>query len=204
MIIGITGSSSCGKTTVSQILKQKYHAHLIIADEIAKDLSKKGTMYLSTIVKKFGEDILLPDGQLNRKKLADIIYHDSKKRDILNQCTFGFIVKEIEKKIQNIYQKDKNSLIVIDAPLLFEANLQKSCDTTIAVILPDTELQIKRIMKRDQINRKEAIARLNAQPSNEFYEKRCDYVLINDENLEKIEKQLHVILSSFEYMLEEN
>ena len=76
MILGITGSSGAGKSTVCEILEKDYHAKVINADKIAKKLSKKGTEYLSKIAQNFGTDILLENGELNRKKLADIIYQE--------------------------------------------------------------------------------------------------------------------------------
>lgn len=187
MILGITGSSGAGKSTVCEILEKKYNSQTINADKIAKQLSKKGTNYLQEIVQNFGNDILLENGELDRRKLANIIYSSSSKRDELNNITFKYIKNEIKSQIQ----KSKNNLIAIDAPLLFEANLQELCDKTIAVISEDRELQIQRIIKRDNIDKEHAVARLNAQHLNEFYIQNCDTTLINNETLEKqIEKLL--------------
>ena len=181
MILGITGSSGAGKSTVCEILERKYNSQTINADKIAKQLSIHGTNYLQEIVQKFGNDILLEDGELDRKKLANIIYSNPKKRDELNNITFKYIKSEIKSQIE----KSNNNIIAIDAPLLLEANLQEICDRTIAVISVDRDLQIKRIIKRDNIDKEHAIARLNAQHPNEFYMKSCDNTLINNETLEK-------------------
>ena len=208
MVIGITGSSGAGKSTVCEILKNKYGAKIINADKIAKDLSQKGTAYLAEIVRKFGQEILLENGELNRRKLAEIIYHNEEKRELLNNCTFKYICKEIEKQIKdytNSYKNEKlnnyenllknNELIIaIDAPLLFEANAQDICDITIAVISQNKEDQINRIIKRDNINRSHAIARINAQKSNDFYKNKCNYTIINDNKLLDLESQIDNIL----------
>ena len=187
MILGITGSSGAGKSTVCEILERKYNSQTINADKIAKQLSKKGTNYLQEIVQNFGNDILLQNGELDRKKLANIIYSNSDKRDELNNITFKYIKNEIKDQIT----KSENNIIAIDAPLLLEANLQEICDKTIAVISEDRDLQIQRIIKRDSIDKEHAIARLNAQHPNEFYIQNCDDTLINDETLEQqIEKLL--------------
>ncbi|MEE1531002.1 MAG: dephospho-CoA kinase [Clostridia bacterium] len=187
MILGITGSSGAGKSTVCEILERKYSSQTINADKIAKQLSKQGTSYLQEIVQNFGDDILLEDGELNRRKLANIIYSNPEKRDELNNITFKYIKNEIKEQIA----KSNNNIIAIDAPLLLEANLQEICDKTIAVISEDRNLQIKRIIKRDNIDKEHAIARLNAQHPNEFYIQNCDNTLINDETLEQqIEKLL--------------
>lgn len=189
MILGITGSSGAGKSTVCEILERKYNSQTINADKIAKQLSKQGTSYLQEIVQNFGNDILLKNGELDRRKLANIIYSNSSKRDELNNITFKYIKDEIKEQIA----KSDNNIIAIDAPLLLEANLQKICDKTIAVISKDRNLQIKRIIKRDNIDKEHAIARLNAQHPNEFYIKNCDNTLINDETLEQ---QIEKLLSS--------
>ena len=187
MILGITGSSGAGKSTVCEILERKYNSQTINADKIAKQLSKKGTKYLQEIVQNFGNDILLENEELDRRKLADIIYSDSNKRAKLNNITFKYIKNEIKKQIA----KSDNNIIVIDAPLLFEANLQEICDKTVAVISKDRDLQIQRIIKRDNIDKEHAVARLNAQHPNEFYMQNCNNTLINNETLEnQIEKLL--------------
>ena len=187
MILGITGSSGAGKSTVCEILERKYNSQTINADKIAKQLSKQVTSYLQEIVQNFGNDILLQNGELDRKKLANIIYSNSDKRDELNNITFKYIKNEIKDQIT----KSENNIIAIDAPLLLEANLQEICDKTIAVISEDRDLQIQRIIKRDSIDKEHAIARLNAQHPNEFYIQNCDDTLINDETLEQqIEKLL--------------
>ena len=180
MVIGITGSSGAGKTTVCKILKQKYNFKIIVADDIAKEFSKKGTQYTKDIIKELGVDILLKNGELDRKKIADIIYNDEIKRKKLNKCTFKYIVEEIKKQIGN--QKDYN--IALDAPLLFESNLDKICNTTVAIINENIEQQVDRIMKRDNITKNEAIARIKKKKTNEFYINNCNYKIINNDDLD--------------------
>ena len=142
MIIGITGSSGAGKSTICEILQEKYNAKIITADKIAKELSQKGTKYLQKIVEQFGQEILLENGELNRKKLANIIYYNSQKREELNNCTLKYICEEIKKQIDEYINNYKGSnesetkklIIAIDAPLLFESNLDKICDAVVGVI----------------------------------------------------------------------
>ena len=104
-IIGVTGSSGAGKDTLCEILENKYNAEIVDADKIARELSKKGTMYLQSIVESFGSGIVDRKGELNRKKLASIIYEDDKKREELNKLTFIYVVDEIKKRINKIKKK---------------------------------------------------------------------------------------------------
>lgn len=193
MIIGITGSSGAGKSTICEALKKNYKAKIINADKIAKKLSKKGTSYIIDIIKKFGKDIVDEEGELKRKKLAEIIYSDPKKREELNNCTFKYIKKEIEKEIKKI---DEDTIAVIDAPLLFESELNKICDKAIGVI-SKKELQIERIVARDNIDYEQAEKRLAAQQTNEFYIKNCDDIIENNNNLVNVEKVIQDILEKY-------
>ena len=169
-IIGVTGSSGAGKDTLCEILEDKYNAEIIDADKIAKELSKKGTMYLQSIVNNFGSSIVNRQGELNRKKLASIIYE---------------VVDEIKKRINKI----KKKIIVINAPLLFESNLNQICDFVICVIA-DKKVQIERIMERDNIKEEEAEKRLNMQNTNDFYIENSDYVIHNKGDIKDLAKQL--------------
>ena len=184
-IIGVTGSSGAGKDTLCEILENKYNAEIVDADKIARELSKKGTMYLQSIVESFGSGIVDRKGELNRKKLASIIYEDDKKREELNKLTFIYVVDEIKKRINKI----KKKIIVVNAPLLFESNLDQVCDFVIAIIA-ERKVQIERIMKRDNIKAEEAEKRLNMQNTDEFYIENADYIIHNKGDIKDIEKQL--------------
>ena len=184
-IIGVTGSSGAGKDTLCEILENKYNAEIVDADKIARELSKKGTMYLQSIVESFGSGIVDRKGELNRKKLASIIYEDDKKREKLNKLTFIYVVDEIKKRINKI----KKKIIVVNAPLLFESNLDQVCDFVIAIIA-ERNVQIERIMKRDNIKADEAEKRLNMQNTDEFYIENADFIIHNKGDIKDIEKQL--------------
>lgn len=184
MVIGITGSSGAGKSTICEILEIKYNVKVLNADKIARRLSKKGTNYTNDIVEKFGNDILDEDGELKRGRLAEIIYNDAEKRKELNNCTFKYIREEIEKEI-----KDDDTIYIIDAPLLFECELDKICDKIIGVI-SKKEFQLDRIVARDNIDYESAEKRLQAQEVNEFYIQRCDRIIENNNDFAHIAQEV--------------
>lgn len=192
-VIGVTGSSGTGKSTICEIFEQQYDVKIIDADKIAKRLSKKSTSYINEIVRKFGPDILDEDGELNRKKLAEIIYADSEKRKELNNCTFKYIIKEIEKEIE---EEIEVTTIIIDAPLLFESELDKICNYVIGVV-SDKNLQIERIVARDNIDYESAENRLDAQENNDFYISRCDEIIQNNNDIVYIEKCIKKIAEKY-------
>ena len=193
MIIGITGSSGAGKSTICNILEKEYNVKIINADKIAKKLSRRGTNYILDIVHKFGTNILNEDGELKRKKLAEIIYSDPKKRQELNNCTFKYIREEIKKQIKNT---KGDVTIVIDAPLLFECELDKLCDKVIGVVAKK-ELQLDRIVARDNVDFEHAEKRLMAQESNEFYKEKCDIIIENNNNIGDLEAKIKEAVKKF-------
>lgn len=178
-IIGITGTSGSGKSTFSRILSQRDDVKVVDADQVSRDLSKPETDYLKDIVNAFGKEILLEDGNLNRRALAHIIYSDENERKRLNSITFPHITREIYERIK-AFANPEVKFAVIDAPLLFEAGLDKVCDNVISLVA-DEELQVKRICKRDGIDAETAKARLSSQKPTSFYLDNSDIVIKNTE-----------------------
>ena len=194
-IIGITGSSGSGKTTVTKILEKELKAKAIYADEVVKQMQKPNSEYFEKIVDLFGYDILdkvdkgtvllskkgnfgqenRPLVQLNRKKIADIIFQNQEQKDRLDKLTYKYVVEEIKKQITTA----EENYVIIDAPLLIESRLNEICDIVIGVVSEKKE-QIKRICNRDNIEESKAILRLEAQKDNEFYKKNVDYIVENN------------------------
>ena len=174
-VIGITGSSGSGKTTVSKILSKELNAKIINADEVVKEMQKQGTKYYQKIAELFGKEILQEDGSLNRKKLAEIIFQDELKKEELDNLTYKYVVKEIKNQIKTAGEE----YIVIDAPLLIEGKLNEICNAVIAVVSCKEE-QIRRICKRDNIGENEARIRVEAQKDNQFYKRNADYIIENN------------------------
>lgn len=184
--IGLTGNSGVGKSTICEILKNKYHVEIIDADKIAKQLTKEASAYLTQITEKFGTEILDETGKLNRKQLANIIYTDNRKREELNQITFIHVVEEIKQRIERIA---KNCMVVIDAPLLFESRLDQLCDVTIGVIAKN-DTKLDRICKRDKIDRKTAQKRIAVQLKDKYLLEHSDYIIENESSIEELERKV--------------
>ena len=194
MVIGITGSSGSGKSTICKMLKKEYKVKIINADKVAKKLSRKGTNYIIDIIDKFGKDIVDEEGELRRKRLAEIIYTDPEKRKELNNCTFKYIRKEIEKQV--IKEESSDNTVIIDAPLLFECELDKLCNSVVGII-SKREMQIERIVARDNVDYEIAEKRLNAQETNEFYIEKCDEIIENKNDIFAIEKSVGEIAEKY-------
>lgn len=174
-VIGITGSSGSGKSTITRILGEELKAKTIYADTIVKQMQKKGNEYFVKITELFGNEILDKEGEINRPKLSEIVFTDNMKREELNNLTKKYVAEEIKKQIQEA----DSEYVLIDAPLLIETGLNKYCDIVIAVV-SNKNIQIKRICMRDNISEEKALERINAQPNNEFYKKYANYIVENN------------------------
>ncbi len=194
-VIGITGPSGAGKTTLSKIMEKEFNTSIINADEVARSLSTNPeTEYFKKIVELFGNDILKSDGNLDRKQIANLIYKNSNKRKQLNSLTFKYVVDDISLQIQNIKAQNKYDFIAIDVPLLYEANMEKICDKVIAVVAEDEE-KISRICERDKIDREMARQRLKIQNNNEFFAKKADFVIHNNGTIDNLVNSLKEIMN---------
>ena len=189
-VIGITGNSGAGKTTVCEIMKNSYEVNIIDADKVAKSLSKKGTAYLKAIENTFGTEIIKEDGNLNRNLLAKKIYENHEDRNKLNNLTFIYVVDEIK----NILKQNEGKINIVDAPLLFEAGLEKICDKVITVVATQ-ELKIKRICERDGLDIEVAKSRLKIQNDEELYIDKSDFVIRNNGSREDLENQIKNIMN---------
>ncbi|MCQ2553920.1 MAG: dephospho-CoA kinase, partial [Clostridia bacterium] len=154
MIVGISGGIGSGKSCVTNILKD-CGFKVLDADQLAREVVRKGTPGLAKLVEAFGEDILTKDGRLNRKKTARLCFGNDKNYKKLNKIVGNATADLCKEKLAKY--KDKN--IALEVILLFEAGWDKMCDKTIAVSA-DTEVRIKRVIKRDHCTREDAINRI--------------------------------------------
>lgn len=194
-VIGLTGGTGSGKSVVSKWLGQQ-GAYIIDADKIAHDIIEKGKPAYQEIIDFFGKEILDEDGNIIRKKLGSIVFQNKEQLAFLNNCTHKYIREEIQKKIQQFQEVEGKKFIILDAPLLFEAELQKSCDE-IWVVSADEEVRANRIVERDGLTYQQAKERIASQKSQKEYESFADFVIDNSLNLDYLLKQLKEKVSSF-------
>lgn len=184
-VIGVTGGIGSGKSTVSRILRD-LGAKIVDADKIARKIVVKGGKPLEDLVNFFGSEILDADGELNRKKLAEIVFNKSEKLEALNNITHGYIAEEIIKAV-NCYKTDNTTdIIVIDAPIPIEHGFIDQADE-IWVVTASREVRIARIMERNGFSREEAEKRIDSQQSDEAYIRLADEVIVNEGSIEELE-----------------
>lgn len=189
LIIGLTGGIVSGKTTVTRIFKE-LGAEIIDADVIARDVVCPGKKAWRKLVEHFGVEILKENQEINRKKLGNIVFSDNNKLKLLNQITHPEIIKVIKKQLEQISNNSsKNTICIVDVPLLFETGFENMMDKTIVVYL-NPEKQINRLIKRDGLTREDAIKRIQSQMPIDEKVKMADYIIDNNKNMEYTKKQV--------------
>ena len=172
VIIGLTGQSGAGKSTVSHLFERDGF-FVINADRVSRKItSTPKTLHL--LKENFGESVILESGGLNRRALANIVFTNKEKLQLLNSLLFPIITKEIEKMID---ETDKE-FVLLDAPQLFESGADKICDKIISVIAP-RDILIERAVERDDISHEEAENRLKSQYTQKFFIDNSNYIIEN-------------------------
>lgn len=183
-VLGLTGGIGCGKTAVSNMFEQ-LGITIVDADIIARQVVKPKSDGLNAIVRKFGHSILLSDGTLNRSALRERIFTNSADKEWLNNLLHPFI----RNKIHNDLTAAKSPYVVLVAPLLFENSLDKLCNRTLLIDIPQS-VQIERTASRDNVSVEQVKAIIAAQMSREDKQKKADDILNNDRALTDVNHDL--------------
>lgn len=183
MVIGLTGQTGAGKSTVSKVFVQNGF-RLIDADAISRHVVARGSHCLADLQECFTDAILTPDGELDRKVMASIAFSDHRKLEMFNTIMYPYIVGEILRMIHRFSQQN-HKLILLDAPTLFESRADDFCDLIISVVAKP-ELRMQRIMERDHISEKAAQQRMEMQLTEEFFRLHSDTVLENNSSFSEL------------------
>lgn len=193
-IFGITGGIASGKSSVSTFIKELGFP-IIDADVVAREVVEPGEAAYHEIVKAFGESILQPEGGINRTKLGDIVFHNKDKRLKLNSIVHPAIRKRMRELAEKAFQ-DGAETVFMDIPLLFESKLTFMVEKTLLVYV-DEEIQLARLMNRNNLSKKDALARIASQMP--LREKRAlaDAVVNNNGDLAETKEQVRSILTNW-------
>ena len=191
ILIGLTGNLGSGKTTVARIFA-KLGAFVIDADAIAHEQLKRTGKAFSKVVRSFGKEIVL-NGEIDRQKLADIVFQESKKLKQLTSIVHPIILKEVRSRINTLKKGSKTRMVVIDAPLLIEAGWNRWVDYVI-VVKATREQQVQRIMAQRPMKRKDIMRRFRMQLPVIKKINMADMVIDNRKTLKETEKQARIIV----------
>lgn len=188
---GLTGGIASGKSTVSNRFRQ-LGAHIVDADEIARHALDAGTDCYEKTIATFGKDILLEDGQVDRRKLGAIVFGNEEERQKLNDIIHPYVRRRMDELSQSVWVRVPQGLILWDVPLLFENGLHKLVQKTVVVTAPE-ELRIARMALRNGFTREEALSRIRSQMPEEEKVKLADFVIDNSGDLKSLYEQVDSI-----------
>lgn len=185
LVVGLTGNIGCGKSSLSELLMSK-NIDVIDADIISREIMYDKEL-LETIFYEFGTEIKNNDGTLNRKKLGNIVFNDDDMLMKLNSITHPAIKRKINDRIIDISNQGKN-IVVIDAALLIEGKFLDLVDKLV-VITCNEEVQLNRVVNRDNMTKEEALKRINSQMKQDEKIKYADYIIDNSKDMNNLKDE---------------
>ena len=173
--VGLTGSIGVGKSFVTSVFED-LGCHVLDADQTAREVVMPDTPGLRAITQEFGEEIINPDGTLNRKQLGALVFADESRRQRLNYILHPFIIARQDEIMRGWEAEDPNGIGIIDAALMIESGGYKRFDKLI-VVHCRPEVQLERLMLRDNLSRDEALRRITSQMPQEEKLRFADYLI---------------------------
>ncbi len=195
MRIGLTGGIATGKSTVSNMLAAQ-GVHIVDADIIARDVMNPGKPLLAAVANRFGPEFLLPEGGLDRRRMAEHIFNRPEEREALNAIVHPAIRAEIRRQVDAAEAADPTGIVAADIPLLYESGLEGLYDKIVVVYVPRA-VQLGRLTMRDGLAPEQAESRLSAQLDIEEKRRRADFVIDNSGTLEETQRQVEVLLEQW-------
>lgn len=188
-VIGLTGGIGTGKSTVAKLFQQR-GAAVIDADQLAREVVRPGRPALDEIVERFGKDVLTRDGQLDRARLAEVVFNDPDARKDLEQIVHPRVREMLLDQLERLKQQGSTPVVIYDVPLLFEAGSSLPMVDKIVVVYAPRDVQKKRLVENRGFDPGEAERRINAQMPTEGKAARADYVIDNSGDLAATEQQV--------------
>ncbi|MFD2370041.1 dephospho-CoA kinase [Brevibacillus sp. GCM10020057] len=192
MILGLTGGIATGKSTVTGMLRER-GIPVIDADQIAREVVEPGKPAYEAIVRHFGREILLADGQIDRKKLGEIVFSDESQRQKLNAIVHPE-VRRVMREEAEAAEAGGADIVFMDIPLLFESKLQHMVEKIVVVYAP-ADMQLARMIERDELEEEQAQKRLRAQFPIDQKRADADFLIDNSASREETERQVEEMLA---------
>ncbi|CAL9407905.1 dephospho-CoA kinase [Streptomyces albus] len=189
--VGLTGGIGAGKSEVSRLLAE-HGAVIVDADRIAREVVEPGTPGLAAVVAEFGEEVLAPDGSLDRPRLGSLVFADPDRLAALNAIVHPLVGERSAELEREAAAADQNAVIVHDVPLLTENGLAPLYDTVVVVDASD-ETRLDRLVRLRGMAEQEARARMAAQATREERLAVADIVIDNDGPIEELPQRVHAV-----------
>lgn len=192
-IIGITGQVGSGKSTVANIMKDSFNAHLILTDIIAHDYMKKGAICYQLIINYFGNDILDESGEIDRRKLSQIVFKDSTKLNDLNDMVHPYVMNYVFDEIRRLKKENRVEYVIIETALLIEAGYKEICDEVWYVTISD-ETRRERLRKSRGYSDEKIASILKNQLEEKIMHENSTGIIDNNGEMDEIIKQIELLL----------
>lgn len=195
-VIGLTGNIGSGKTTVSRLLADEYGCFYLNADKIGRLVAEPGGEAYDELRNAFGDAYFLSDGKLDRPAMAELVFHNRAELERLNGIMHPAILRHIKRRINEIHKAEPQSIIIVEAALLIEADYLGILDS-LWLVWADDAVRLRRVMARDGISAEQAQARMNNQMSQQEKLKYAQYVLHNNDGINELKNELARIWQQF-------
>ena len=195
LIAGLTGGIASGKSTVSAMFHQA-GATIIDADVIARQIVYPETTAWKRIVDAFGQQVVLPDGHIDRTRLGDIVFQDDGMRRTLEQIVHPGVRAEIKARLDSLRRTTPHAVVIQDVPLLLETGMTDGLDEIMVVYVP-LPVQLERLIKRDHLSPGDARLRIDAQMPLEEKRHKATIIIDNSADRESTHRQVQTIFSGF-------
>ena len=188
-VYGITGGAGTGKSEVINMLQENFGGCVIMSDEVARELMQKGNISYQLIVEYFGRDILMDDGEIDRKKLADHVFNNKEALEKLNSMTHPYVKNEIRKLIAEAEASGECRFVALESAILLECGYEDICDE-FWYVYTKPEIRRQRMKEtRNYSDEKVDSVMRNQQPDEVFFE-QCSFVIENNTTLSDVYDQL--------------
>ena len=188
-LIGLTGQTGAGKSVVAQYLWQRGFS-VLNADKMVADVYRESPVCLKAVAACFGSDILKEDGSLDRLLLAKRAFSSAENTALLGKIVHPFVIAETLRLL-----KAQEGMVILDAPQLFESNMDVLCDCIIGVTAPE-ELRLERILRRDNLTEEQARERMKAQLDESFFRENTDHLIENNGDLPQLYARLETLIKT--------
>ena len=192
-VIGLTGSVGSGKSTVAKMMEEKFHAYVIYTDEVAKDFMKPGQVSYQLTLNYFGTNILFENGEIDRGKLASIVFQDEKKLATLNSFIHPYVKEYVLETIEKVKESGVHSYCVVETALLLQAGYTGFCDEIWIVTLMD-EIRRKRLKESRGYSDEKIDSILKNQLSEQKLRDAATHIIENNGDIDKLEQEIQFLL----------
>lgn len=188
-VYGITGGAGTGKSEVMRLLREEFGGFTILSDDVARDLMRKGRISYNLIVEHFGEEVVGEDGELDRNRLAQIVFQDKDELEKLNDMTHPYVREEIHRLIQEAKESGKYRFAALESAILLDCGYENECDE-FWYVYSSPEIRRTRMKETRGYSDEKVDAVMRNQKSDEEAMRLCDYVIVNNTTLEDVKRQL--------------